>query len=109
MSCPPLTEMLGKLEAPGHDPFWTHLRTCARCVRAATTLDPNVMIRSATSSHRVPSVVDPELYGELQIWKRGGMYQTWRAIDRRLGREVVIKGLIPDDDGDASHRQMLDA
>ncbi|HEX7836493.1 MAG TPA: serine/threonine-protein kinase, partial [Kofleriaceae bacterium] len=106
--CPPLTELREKLEAPGHDPFWTHIRTCARCVQAATTLDPDVMTRSAMTGTRVISVVDPELYGELALWKRGGMYQTWTAVDRRLGRRVVIKGVAPDEP-DEARRQLLDA
>jgi serine/threonine protein kinase len=106
--CPPLAELRIKLKAPGRDPFWSHVRTCVRCVQAATALDPDVLSRSATTGARVASVVDPELYGELRAWKRGGMYQTWTAIDRRLGRRVVIKGVVPDEP-DEARRQLLEA
>lgn len=106
--CPPLAELRVKLTAPSRDPFWNHIRTCARCVEAATTLDPDVMTRSAMTGPRVASVVDPELYGEMSAWKRGGMYQTWTAIDRRLGRRVVIKGVAPDEP-DEARRQVLEA
>jgi len=66
------------------------------------------MVRSRDAEARIAWVVDPEVYGELEIWKRGGMYQTWRAVDRRLGRQVVIKGLVPDED-DVSRRHVLEA
>jgi eukaryotic-like serine/threonine-protein kinase len=107
-SCPPLAELQARLKTPGRDPFWTHIRTCARCVQAAAALDPDVLIGSAAAGERIASVVDPELYGELRAWKRGGMYQTWTAVDRRLGRRVVIKGIAPDEPDEAC-RQLLEA
>jgi serine/threonine protein kinase len=107
-SCPPLAELRTKLKAPARDPFWTHIRTCVRCVQAAAALDPDVLARPAAAGERVASVVDPELYGELRAWKRGGMYQTWIAVDRRLGRRVVIKGVAPDEP-DEARRQLLES
>lgn len=106
--CLSLVEMLPRLRAPLDDPFWGHVRRCGRCVQAAVSLDPDVMVRSIGGDTLRPSVIEREVYDDLVPLARGGMYQTWTTVDRRLGRRVVIKGL-PVGDHDPAQRQLLDA
>jgi eukaryotic-like serine/threonine-protein kinase len=108
--CLPLSELHVALQSdPGTD-FWHHLRRCPRCTNAAITLDPDVMLTERDDVAKQATVIDPSLYRDKSPFKRGGMYQTWTAIDRRLGRRVVIKGLPSElDEPDVQKRQLLQA
>lgn len=108
--CLPLAELHVALQGdPGSD-FWNHLRKCPRCTNAAITLDPDVMLTDRDDLAKQATVIDPALYRDKTVFKRGGMYQTWLAIDRRLGRRVVIKGLPSElDEPDVQKRQLLQA
>jgi hypothetical protein len=100
-SCLELIEILPKLDDLT-DPFWTHVRACGRCLQAVSTMDPSFMATAGRGDKLRPAVVDPEVYSDLEPFVRGGMYQTWTTVDRRLGRQVVIKGL-PDPALDAAN------
>ncbi|MCC6811404.1 MAG: protein kinase [Deltaproteobacteria bacterium] len=108
--CLPLAELHVALQGdPGTD-FWHHLRRCPRCTNAAITLDPDVMLTQRDDQAKQATVIDPALYRDKVAFKRGGMYQTWTAVDRRLGRKVVIKGLPSElDEPDIQKRQLLQA
>lgn len=108
--CLPLGELLSALQGDPSPVFWQHLRRCPRCTNAAVTLDPDVMLTEHDDFAKQASVIDPALYRDKLPFKRGGMYQTWTAVDRRLGRRVVIKGLPSElDEPDLQKRQLLQA
>jgi serine/threonine protein kinase len=108
--CLPLSELHAALQGDPSGEFWHHLRRCPRCTNAAVTLDPDVMLIERDDLAKQATVIDPALYRDKQTFKRGGMYQTWTAVDRRLGRKVVIKGLPSElDEPDLQKRQLLQA
>jgi serine/threonine protein kinase/DNA-binding transcriptional ArsR family regulator len=108
--CLSLAALHGALQGDPDPKFWAHLRACPRCTNAAVTLDPEVMLTTRDDYAKQATVIDPALYRDKRVFKRGGMYQTWTAIDRRLGRQVVIKGLPSElDEPDAQKRQLLQA
>jgi len=109
-ACLPLPELLVALQGDPDSKFWAHLRRCPRCTNAAVTLDPDVMLTNRDDYAKQATVIDPALYRDKQMYKRGGMYQIWTAVDRRVGRKVVIKGLPTElDEPDAQKRQLLQA
>src|SRR5258708_4193223 len=92
-ACPGLAELQSTLSAPPTDGIWRHMRTCARCLTAAVVIDPEVASRLGDEDAGRLAVVEPEVYTDRLPLRRGGMYQTWTALDRRTGRRVVLKEL----------------
>ncbi len=89
-----LTELhLGICNAAPDDEIWAHVRSCGRCTRASALFDRDIGLRAHDAVGRRASVVPPAVYKDRQPLKRGGMYQTYTALDRRVGRKVVLKQL----------------
>ncbi len=55
----------------------------------------------------VPSAVQKERYDEGPLLGAGGMGEVWIFRDRRVGRHVALKKLLPDVDNDTGRRRFL--
>ena len=96
MPHPQISDILAHLDGEATDPgLDEHLAVCAPCRQLAGLGDPfadRALVELVT--------VDPALYGRREPLgdSRGGMGRAFRAWDRRLGREVVIKQIRGVDD-----------
>lgn len=85
-------ELRDKLESvQSDDLLWSHVWSCARCSTLAMALRPELAMPRSNDVPLEVAVVDRSVYQDRQPLRRGGMYQTWLATDRRLGRRVVLK------------------
>ena len=108
-ACLGLAELQSKLSAPPTDGIWRHIRTCARYLTAAAVIDSDIIGRLGDKDAGRLAVVEPEVYADRLRLRRGGMYQTWTAVDRRTGRRVVLKERPAAEVPEAERRALLAA